>query len=225
MPPRSETILGLYRAFAERLGPSGWWPGRTPFEVAVGAILTQNTNWRNVERAIANLEAEGALSVQGLRALPAPRLEELIRPAGYFRIKTARLRQFLAFLEREGAEAVEDLRGRSPHSLREELLAVRGIGPETADAILCYALNMPVFVVDAYTARMFGRHGLILLEEADYHEIQDLVQTALPNDVKDYNEFHALIVRAAKQWCAKSRPNCAECPARALLPDPERLPQ
>lgn len=224
MPSRSETILGLYRTFAGRLGPSGWWPGRTPLEVAVGAILTQNTNWRNVERAIANLEAAGALSVEGLRALPDPRLEDLIRPAGYFRIKTARLRQFLAFLEREGAQAVEDLRGRSPHALREELLGVRGIGPETADAILCYALDMPVFVVDVYTVRMFARHGLVLPEETDYNEVQDLVQTALPNDVRDYNEFHALIVRAAKEWCAKSKPRCAECPARALLPDPERLP-
>jgi endonuclease III related protein len=224
MSGRADMIRGLYRAFAERLGPSGWWPGRTPLEIAVGAILTQNTNWRNVERAIANLDAAGALSVAGLRALPAPRLEELIRPAGYFRIKTARLRNFLAFLEREGVEAVEDLRGRNLYGLREDLLQVRGIGPETADAILCYALDMPVFVVDLYTVRMFARHGLVLPEEADYHEIQDLVQTALPAENRDYNEFHALIVRAAKQWCSKTKPRCAECPARALLPDPERLP-
>jgi endonuclease-3 related protein len=222
---RAETIRGLYRAFADRLGPSGWWPGRTPLEIAVGAILTQNTNWRNVERAIAGLDAAGALSVAGLRELPDARLEELIRPAGYFRIKAKRLRNFLAFLAEQGAERVEDLGGRGVYSLREDLLAVRGIGPETCDAILCYALGMPVFVVDAYTARMFARHGFVLPEEADYHELQDLVQTALPGDVKDYNEFHALIVRAGKQWCAKTKPRCAECPARNLLPDPERLPQ
>jgi len=221
---RAETIRGLYRAFADRLGPSGWWPGRTPLEIAVGAILTQNTNWRNVERAIANLDAAGALSVRALRELPDQRLEDLIRPAGSFRVKAARLRHFLDFLAREGAESVEDLRGRSLYGLREDLLAVRGIGPETADAILCYALEMPVFVIDAYTARMFARHGLVLPEEADYAEMQDLVQTALPAENRDYNEFHALIVRAAKEWCAKSKPRCAECPARCLLPDPERLP-
>lgn len=223
MPSRSETIRRLYQAFSGSLGPSHWWPGETPFEVAVGAILTQNTNWRNVERAIANLKGAGALTVSGLRALSLATLEDLIRPAGYFRIKAARLRNFLEFLEQQGATSLEQLVGADLDSLRQGLLSVRGIGPETADSILLYALGKPVFVVDAYTVRMFGRHGLIP-EVTDYHEVQDIAQTALPREVQDYNEFHALIVRAAKEWCHKTKPGCAGCPARTLLPDPDRLP-
>ena len=223
MPSPSQTILGLYQAFSGSLGPSRWWPGETPFEVAVGAILTQNTNWGNVERAIANLKDAGGLSVSGLRALSPERLEDLIRPAGYFRIKAARLRNFLAFLDERGVADLEELADADLDSLREGLLSVRGIGPETADCILLYALGKPIFVVDAYTVRMFGRHGLIP-EVTDYAEVQDIAQTALPREAQDYNEFHALIVRAGKQWCRKSRPDCAGCPARTLLPDPDRLP-
>lgn len=223
MAGTGERIRGLYAAFAAALGPSHWWPGETPFEVAVGAILTQNTNWKNVERAIANLKAEDALTEKGLYALPPARLEALIQPAGYFRIKTARLRNFLEFLEQESGLDIEALRDRGLHDLRPRLLEVRGIGPETADSILCYALGMRTFVVDAYTVRMFRRHGL-LPEETDYHEVQEMVQDALPGEVAHYNEFHALIVRAGKEWCAKSRPRCAACPARNLLPDPERAP-
>lgn len=223
MSQRGETIRSLYQAFAQALGPSLWWPGETPFEVAVGAILTQNTNWKNVEQAIANLKAAGAMTEKGLRSLPPARLEELIRPAGYFRIKTNRLIDFLDFLEQEAELDIQSLGSGNPVELREKLLSVRGIGPETADCILLYALGKPVFVVDAYTVRLFGRHGLIP-EATDYHEVQDIAQSALPENVQDYNEFHALIVRAAKQWCRKSKPQCAACPARHLLPDPERLP-
>jgi len=219
-----DTVRGLYRAFADALGPSHWWPGETPFEVAVGAILTQNTNWKNVEKAIAGLKSAGGLTEKGLRALPPEKIEELIRPAGHFRIKTARLLNFLDFLEQESGLDIMALREQSLENLRPKLLAVRGIGPETADCILCYALEKPVFVVDAYTLRMFGRHGLIP-EVTDYDEVQDIGQSALPNELADVNEFHALIVRAAKQWCSKSKPRCADCPARHLLPDPERLPQ
>lgn len=223
MARAGESIRGLYRAFAGALGPSRWWPGDTPFEVAVGAILTQNTNWRNVERAIANLKAAGAMTERGLRALPPQELEELIRPAGYFRIKTRRLTDFLDFLEQESGLDLQALSPQSLEDLRPKLLAVRGIGPETADSILCYALGKPTFVVDAYTVRMFSRHQLIP-EQTDYHEVQDIIQSALPRNAQDYNEFHALIVRAGNAWCAKSKPRCALCPARALLPDPERLP-
>lgn len=223
MSRRGETIRGLYQAFAQALGPSRWWPGETPFEVAVGAILTQNTNWKNVEQAIANLKAAGAMTEKGLRSLPRTRLEELIRPAGYFRIKANRLIDFLDFLEQEADLDLKSLGSDNHLELREKLLSVRGIGPETADCILLYALGKPAFVVDAYTVRMFGRHGLIP-EATDYHEVQDIAQSALPENVCDYNEFHALIVRAAKQWCRKSKPLCAVCPARQLLPEPERLP-
>ncbi|MHC1701390.1 MAG: endonuclease III domain-containing protein [Humidesulfovibrio sp.] len=223
MAKRAETIRGLYRALSGALGPSRWWPGETPFEVAVGAILTQNTNWKNVEKAIANLKDAHALTARGLRAMPPARLEELIRPAGYFRIKTKRLMEFLDFLETESALEIEVLADQELHRLRPKLLAVRGIGPETADSILLYALGKPTFVVDAYTVRMFSRHGLIP-EETDYHEVQDIAQSALPCEAADYNEFHALIVRAAKEWCRKTRPLCSLCPARALLPNPDEPP-
>ena len=224
MSRRGDVIRGLYQSFADVLGPSRWWPAESPFEVAVGAILTQNTNWKNVERAIANLKEAGAMTESGLRALPPARLEELIQPAGYFRIKTKRLTDFLDFLEQESSLDIEALAAQDLYELRPKLLSVRGIGPETADSILCYALGKQTFVVDAYTVRMFGRHGLIP-EQTDYHEVQEIIQDALPASVKDYNEFHALIVRASKEWCSKSRPKCAACPARALLPDPERLAQ
>jgi endonuclease-3 related protein len=223
MTKRVETIRGLYRALSGALGPSRWWPGETPFEVAVGAILTQNTNWKNVEKAIANLKGARALTARGLRALPPARLEELIRPAGYFRIKTRRLTEFLDFLEAESGLEIEALADQELHQLRPKLLAVSGIGPETADSILLYALGKPTFVVDAYTVRMFSRHGLIP-EETDYHEVQDIAQSALPCEVADYNEFHALIVRAAKEWCRKTRPLCSLCPARTLLPNPDEPP-
>lgn len=224
MSRRGDVIRGLYQAFGQALGPSHWWPGETPFEVAVGAILTQNTNWKNVEQAIANLKQAGAMTERGLRALAPSVLEDLIRPAGYFRIKTKRLTDFLDFLEQESNMNIEDLAHHSLHDLRPKLLSVRGIGPETADSILCYALGKPTFVVDAYTFRMFARHGLVH-EGMDYHELQEDIMAALPQTVPDYNEFHALIVRAAKEWCAKSKPRCAACPARNLLDDPERLPQ
>lgn len=230
MATRSETILGLYRAFSGALGPSRWWPGETPFEVAVGAILTQNTNWKNVEKAIANLKGAGALTARGLRALAPEQMEELIRPAGYFRIKSRRLTDFLDFLEQESGLEIEALADQDTYLLRDKLLSVRGIGPETADCILLYALGKPVFVVDAYTVRMFSRHGLIP-EVTDYHEVQDIAQSALASEVQDHdataadcNEFHALIVRAAKQWCRKTKPLCGLCPARAHLPNPDELP-
>lgn len=217
------TILGMYDALSAALGPSRWWPGETPFEVAVGAILTQNTNWANVEKAIANLRDAGALSVPGLRALPPQTLEALIRPTGYFRQKSSRLHLFLDFLEQHSAATVDDLAHLSLEDLRAGLLSVRGIGPETADSILLYALGKPTFVVDAYTVRMFSRHG-VLPEETNYHEVQELFMDSLPRDVALYNEYHALIVRAGKQWCRKTGPRCEECPLRSFLPDPERLP-
>ncbi len=224
MSRSGDVIRSLYQTFGQALGPSKWWPGETPFEVAVGAILTQNTNWKNVEQAIANLKQAGAMTEAALRALPPAVLEDLIRPAGYFRIKTKRLTDFLDFLDQESGMNIEDLSQQSLYDLRPKLLSVRGIGPETADSILCYALGKQTFVVDAYTFRMFARHGLVY-EGMDYHELQESIMDALPQDVADYNEFHALIVRASKEWCSKSRPKCAACPARNLLPDPERLPQ
>lgn len=214
---RLNLLLNIHHAMLATLGPSNWWPGETPFEVAVGAILTQNTNWGNVEKAIANLKNEGALEPKTLYRLPRERLEECLRPAGYFRLKATRLRNFLEFLKDEAGLSMEALVGRDLPGLRERLLAVKGIGPETADSILLYALDAPVFVIDAYTQRIFSRHGL-LPEDSDYHEIQSLFMDALPRDAALFNEYHALIVRTAKQWCVKKTPRCdGGCPLAPFL--------
>jgi endonuclease-3 related protein len=214
---RRDRLLAMYRAMLAGLGPSRWWPGDTPFEVAVGAVLTQNTNWTNVERAIANLKAAGPFTCEALLAMPVPELEERLRPAGYFRLKTRRLRNFLEFLRDAAGHRIEALAERDLPSLREALLAVKGVGPETADSILLYALGRPVFVIDAYTFRILSRHGLVP-EEAGYHELQDLFMDVLPSDAALFNEYHALLVRVAKAWCAKAAPRCAGCPLNPFLP-------
>ena len=213
---QSDTLLAMFDAMSAALGPSRWWPGDTPFEIAVGAILTQNTNWRNVEKAIANLKAGNLLDARALHALPLPELAELIRPAGYFNIKTRRIANFLAFLRDEADYDLESLKDRSLDELRPQVLSVSGIGPETADSILLYALDFPTFVVDAYTARMMGRHGLAW-EDIDYHELQAIFMDALPHDVAVYNEFHALIVRVGKDWCKKKAGLCDTCPLKPFL--------
>ena len=219
---RNTLLLTWYRTMLDALGPSRWWPGETPFEVAVGAILTQNTNWGNVERAIANLRRADALTPEAMAALPAPELAELIRPAGYFRIKADRLRHFLAFLEREaGPDAGSRLRGlpvQDPQTLREKLLQVKGVGPETADSILLYALGLPTFVVDAYTRRILSRHGL-LPEDVPYEELREYFMDVLDPDPALFNEYHALIVRVGKNWCRKREPLCAACPLGPLRED------
>lgn len=210
----------FYRAMLDRLGPSGWWPGQTPFEIAVGAILTQNTNWSNVTKAIGNLAEAGALEPASLRLLPLERLEELIRPSGYYRMKARKLHAFLDFLDKEceGATdaALSGLQGLDWRELRPRLLGVKGIGPETADSILCYALEQPVFVVDAYTARICSRHGLIP-EEVGYDELQALFMDKLEPDAALCNEFHALLVRVGHGWCAKHKPRCHGCPLESFL--------
>ncbi|MBG0775473.1 MAG: endonuclease III domain-containing protein [Desulfovibrionaceae bacterium] len=216
MPSRRVQLLNFYDALMTALGPSHWWPGETPFEVTVGAILTQNTNWTNVERAIVNLKAAGLMDPAALYAVPEAHLAELIRPAGYYRLKAARLRNFLRFLRRECGFDFSALAERETSDLREALLAVKGVGQETADSILLYALNKPVFVVDAYTRRLCNRHGLVA-EEADYREVQELFMDCLEEDVNLFNEYHALIVRTAKEWCRKTRPRCSECPLEPFL--------
>ena len=199
------------------LGPQSWWPGETPFEVCVGAILTQNTAWTNVEKAIANLKARGVLDPVTMYALPPVELAQLIRPAGYFNIKTKRLRNFLKFLIDDYAGDLERMKEERTDSLREKLLAVRGIGPETADSILLYALEKPVFVVDAYTKRIFSRHA-VLAEEAEYHDIQDHFTRHLDGEARTFNEFHALIVHVGKKWCRPKNPDCENCPWKDYLP-------
>jgi endonuclease III related protein len=210
-------LTEVYRRLFDAFGPQHWWPGETPFEVIVGAVLTQNTSWRNVERAIDNLRKADLLDPQALYAVPVEELEELIRPAGYFRVKAARLRSVLEFIVEQYDGSLDAMFAVGLPDLRRQLLAVHGIGPETADAILLYAGRLPSFVVDAYTHRILARHGWIGFD-ADYHQIQDYVQSGLPQEVPQYNEFHALLVRLGKDFCRKTNPKCAECPLQALLP-------
>ena len=217
-----ELLNELYAALLHTFGHRAWWPGQTPFEVMVGAVLTQNTNWQNVERAIRNLREADLLEPHALYKVPAEELEELIRPAGYFRVKARRLRSLLEFLVDRYDGSLEAMFQTNLPELREALLAVHGVGPETADSILLYAGGLPSFVVDAYTGRVFTRHGWIGFD-ADYHQIQDYVQSELPQDVPLYNEYHALLVRLGKDFCRKTNPKCAECPLRELLPSGKPL--
>jgi len=195
----------LYKTY----GPQHWWPGDTPFEVIVGAILTQNTNWGNVEKAIANLKAEGILSPEGLRNVNHNHLAMLIRPSGYFNIKAGRLKHFIDYLFKRHVGSLEKMFSLDLKELRHELLQVKGIGPETADSILLYAGGYPVFVIDAYTVRIFQRLG-ILTEDVTYHEAQEIFMDNLPHDLKMFNEYHALIVRLGKEHC-RSKPTCDVC--------------
>jgi endonuclease III related protein len=208
---KRERLTQVFELLLEHYGALEWWPADTPFEVCVGAILTQNTNWLNVEKAIVNLKREGVLSLEALHDIDPEWLAELIRPSGFFNIKTVRLKHFVTWLsERYGTlEAMFEVDWRQ---LREELLAVRGIGRETCDSILLYAGEKPSFVVDAYTKRLFSRLGMVQ-EKDSYEEVRSLFMDHLPNDSKLFNEYHALIVQHCKQHCRK-KPSCAGCPLR-----------
>ncbi len=220
VPDSRAALPGLqeyYRALFRALGPQNWWPARTPFEVIVGAILTQNTAWTNVEKAIANLRRERLLSPAALERVPRAKLARLIRSSGYFRQKAKKLKAFVKFLRREyGGSLAKMFRAPIPE-LREKLLAVHGIGPETADSILLYAARHPVFVVDAYTKRILTRHGLVT-EKAGYEELRALFEKSLPRDAQLYNEFHGLIVMTGKHWCRTKNPLCHACPLQKYLP-------
>ena len=217
-----ETINRMYDLLEQAFGPQEWWPAKTPFEVMVGAVLTQNTNWKNVEKAIGNLKANGLLSPHKLHELPHDELAELIRPAGYFNVKAKRLKNLIDFLFDETGGDLDALFALSVDDLRERLLAVSGVGRETCDSIVLYAAQKPTFVVDAYTHRVLLRHDLID-EDADYDEMKELFESNLPADVKVFNEFHALLVRVGKLYC-KKRPACRECPLDVLFGDTSRRP-
>jgi endonuclease-3 related protein len=202
-------LMEIFDLLLGRYGHLHWWPAETPFEVCVGAILTQNTNWGNVEKAIANLKREGLLSAGALRDLPVERLAEVIRPAGFFNLKSERLKGFIAWLFRRYGGSLERMFTGEWRNLREELLTVKGIGLETADSILLYAGAKPSFVVDAYTRRLLASLGLITGREG-YEDIRSLFMENLPEDVELFNEYHALIVQHAKEHCRK-KPHCAGC--------------
>jgi endonuclease-3 related protein len=208
-------LLEMYHKLFKAFGPQHWWPGDTPFEIAVGAILTQNTNWGNVEKAIGNLKRQGALSAKAIHEMPAKKLASLIRPAGYFNVKTKRLKSFIGFLVDGYRGSMKRMKDEDLNTLREELLQVNGIGPETADSILLYALEEPVFVIDAYTKRVLSRHG-IMGHEKSYEEFQDLFHSALKRDVGLFNEYHALFVRVGKTYCKRQRPLCHQCPLKEV---------
>jgi endonuclease-3 related protein len=197
----------VFQHLFKEYGPQHWWPGDTPFEVMVGAILTQNTAWTNVERAIANLKANRALSPEGILAAPEKELAEWLRPSGYFNIKAKRLRNFCRWYMDVGQ--YKELATWDTHTLRRALLSVNGVGPETADDMMLYAFERPVFVIDAYTRRLFQRLGLIAGGET-YEQLRTVFEENLPSDVPLFNEYHALIVQHAKDIC-KKRPQCDEC--------------
>lgn len=207
-------FVQIYNTLYKSFGPQHWWPGDTPFEIAVGAILTQNTNWSNVERAISNLKKEKVLNAKTLLNMEDAKLAALIRPAGYFNIKTKRLKHFLEFLDKHYNSVIQNMNDKDLHSLRHELLEINGIGPETADSILLYALGKPVFVIDAYTKRVFTRHKVIS-ENATYHQLQELFHKNLPIDASLFNEYHALLVMAGKHYC-KPKPRCQGCPLKGI---------
>lgn len=204
-------LLDLYDRLYHYFGPSHWWPGESPLEVMVGAILTQNTAWSNVEKALRRLKAEEALSASFLDQVDQMVLSEWIRPAGYFRIKAGRIKNFFNFIIRQYEGQINKMKDQPLDFIRSQLLSVKGIGPETADSILLYALEMPSFVVDAYTHRIFSRHRLID-EEIGYEELRAYFMDRLPNDPQLYNEYHALLVRLGKEFCKKTNPRCEECP-------------
>lgn len=205
-------LTAMYARMSAAFGPQEWWPARTRFEVIVGAILTQNTNWGNVEKAIGRLRSEKALSPRALRDMSFRKLASLIRPAGYFNVKARRLKNFISFFFGEYGGCLEKMAAEDWRPLRRRLLQVDGIGPETADSILLYALGKPVFVVDAYTKRMLYRHNMADRRD-DYHAVQEIFMGALDGDVRMFNEYHALFVRLGKDYC-RPRPVCGQCVLR-----------
>jgi len=210
----SETLTEIYKLLFERFGPQHWWPGETRFEIITGAILTQNTSWTNVEKAIENLKVARLLKPQKLHNINLMELAELIRPAGYYNIKAKRLKNFVDWLFENYNGSLQELEKTDTEQLRAELVGIKGIGPETADSILLYALDRDVFVADAYTARIAVRHEL-LEPQADYEQIRQLFQSNLPQDTKMFNEYHALLVRLGKEFC-KPKARCKGCPLEKL---------
>ncbi len=218
-PPQQRLLRVLpefYEALYAALGPQDWWPARTPFEVIVGAILAQSTAWGNVERAVSRLRQARLLTPRGIEHMPLGKLARLVRPSGYFRQKAKKLKAFVRFLRREFGGSLARMFRTPTAQLRRMLLGVHGIGPETADSILLYAGNHPIFVVDAYTRRILLRHGLVDAQ-AGYEEIRRLFEQSLPRDPRLYNEYHALLVHVGKTWCRPRVARCDECPLGPFL--------
>lgn len=224
--PENPPLDLAYRLLLKDGGHQAWWPGDSPLEICLGAILTQNTSWTNVEKALALLKESPGLQVKALLEIPMDQLASRLRPVGYFNLKARRLRSFLSVVAHEYGGKVQDLLAGSTSKVRERLLAISGIGPETADSMLLYAGMQPSFVVDAYTRRVFARHGWTA-PDADYNELQALCVQALPwkpespGDSLDlWQDFHAHIVRLGKDYCRPRNPRCTTCPLQPLLTAP-----
>lgn len=204
-----------YRLLYAHFGPQGWWPADTPFEVMVGAVLTQNTSWSNVTKALTDLKNAGLLSFETLSLCSADEIAPHIRSSGYYNLKAQRLRNLLDLIGNCYDGKLEHFLGDALAAARGNLLEVKGIGPETADSVLLYACGHPIFVIDMYTHRVFSRHNLVM-EESDYHGMQEIFMDNLPHDSRLFNEFHALIVRVATTYCKKTNPLCEGCPLQGL---------
>ncbi|KJJ85171.1 endonuclease III-like protein [Candidatus Omnitrophus magneticus] len=221
MPIKNKNIIKTklkksYGRMDKLFGELEWWPADTAFEVILGSILTQNTSWRNVEKALANLKRERLLSPDKILKLPAKELAELIRPSGYNNLKATRLKEVCSFIINETGGDLLKFSKQPLKKLRDYFLSVKGVGPETADSIILYAFGKPVFVVDTYTKRIFSRHGIIKHEKIPYAEVQKIVHDNFPNKVKLLNQFHALIVETSKKFCLKNNPKCHVCPLNGL---------
>ena len=211
----TDKLNQIYQLLLKAYGPQNWWPAESPLEVMVGAILTQNTNWQGVEKAIANLKKHGLLSLDKLHHRSTEEIAEFIKPVGYFNLKARRLKNLIVMVAEVFGGDLEAMGQTDTGQLRQELLSVNGVGPETADSILLYAFHKPIFVVDTYTYRVTSRHGLIE-EEVNYQALQDLFMENLPLDVNMFNEYHALLVRVGKLRC-KRKAHCEGCPLEPLL--------
>lgn len=212
----ASSLQEIFDRLDEHFGPLHWWPAGSPFEVVVGAVLTQNTSWKNVEKAIESLKRADLLSFDGLQSLSEEEMAGYIKSSGYYNLKARRLKNLLEMIARDYEGELLQLLGEDTASARQALLSVKGIGPETADSILLYGGGQPSFVVDAYTHRILARHNL-LPEECDYHYIQDLFMDNLDHDADLFNQYHALLVNTAKNFCKKSAPLCDKCPLQPML--------
>lgn len=208
---RPSKIRAIYTRLLAFYGPQNWWPAESNFEMLVGAVLTQNTNWQNVKKTIDKIRSEGLLTFDGLYSLPVDNLAQLIKSSGYYNLKARRLKNVMHMIAINYDGSLDRLLAGESSVARESLLSVKGIGPETADSILLYAGKHPVFVVDTYTHRIFSRHDLVP-DECDYEQLQELFMDYLEPDPDLFNEYHALIVRTAKEFCKKSTPLCEHCP-------------
>lgn len=216
MVGRARQVSQLFEALEGHFGQLGWWPARDQLEICTGAILTQNTAWRNVERALMNLREAGVITAGRFLAIDTPQLAELIRPAGYYNQKAKKLKLFMRWLHESYNNDLLAVASQPLPELRRQLLSLWGVGEETADAMLCYAFGKPVFVVDAYLKRILVRHGLAAPDDS-YADLQQLVHSAISGSADHYNDAHAWIVETGKRWCGRRKARCEECPLEKLL--------